>query len=607
MPRRALFLLALSIASAAAVTAQQVTITLPDGRELTVAGSFSPDDLARKVRELESIGPSPQERPSDPLSNSAQRTGTSRISGRIVNSNGAALRQATVRAMATGFSKTVTTDLNGRYEFRDLPRGRYSVLAERLNYLTLAYGQLQPSDLYGRVELGDNQAADGIDIALPRGGVISGRVLDELGEPIPDLPVLPVRRSPSQAQSRPAPAGRGGVTNDIGEYRIVGLPPGQYYVSVSPRAPVGSDTGADVRDGYAPTYYPGTPMFASAGSITVGMNETIAGMDVSLASVRLATISGFAVDGQGAPARSGNVNATDRTGRLPSVSRTAPIGPDGSFTLAPLPPGDYLVSAVLPPRPPPPLPSDTPMPVPPAVLRSAIMALPPAETVVASVTLNGSDVTGVVLTPLKRVNVSGRVVFDSPGARPSPQALRLSITLRGPESGILFTAPPTVNDDFTFQSSLPAVELAMSVTSGGWVVKAIRMNGVDITDTGVDLRDNQDVSVEVVLTNNPPEVSGRAIDARGEAINDYGVLVFPQDRDRRVLDSRLVVAVRSDATGRYRVRTLPPGNYFAVLINPQQVARYSDLDLEALVARATPLLLGDNEIKAVDLRLPVGR
>jgi hypothetical protein len=230
------------------------------------------------------------------------------------------------------------------------------------------------------------------------------------------------------------------------------------------------------------------------------------------------------------------------------------------------------------------------------------MMLSPAQTVVATVAVNGSDVTGVVLTPVQLVNVSGRVVFDSQGTRPSPQALRLSFIPRGPESGIPFGAPPGVNNDFTFQFSIPAVELAIRATSGDWVVKAIRMNGLDITDTGVDLRGSQDVSLEIELTNNPPEVSGGAIDARGEAVNDFGVLVFPQDRDRRILDSRLVVAVRSDANGRYRVRTLLPGQYVAVLINAQQISNVPDLDLEALVARATPFLLHAGEIATVDLR-----
>ena len=74
------------------------------------------------------------------------------------------------------------------------------------------------------------------------------------------------------------------------------------------------------------------------------------------------------------------------------------------------------------------------------------------------------------------------------------------------------------------------------------------------------MRGSQGVNPEVELTNNPPEVSGGAIDGGGEAITDYGVLVFPQDRGRRILDSRLVAAVRSDANGRYRVRRFRQDN-----------------------------------------------
>ena len=60
----------------------------------------------------------------------------------------------------------------------------YSLKAERGGYLTLAYGQRRPGEVGKPLQLGEGQTVKAIDFALPRMGVISGRVVDETGEPI---------------------------------------------------------------------------------------------------------------------------------------------------------------------------------------------------------------------------------------------------------------------------------------------------------------------------------------------------------------------------------------------------------------------------------------
>ena len=60
----------------------------------------------------------------------------------------------------------------------------YSLKAERGGYLTLAYGQRRPGEVGKPLQLGEGQTVKAIDFALPRMGVISGRVVDDTGEPI---------------------------------------------------------------------------------------------------------------------------------------------------------------------------------------------------------------------------------------------------------------------------------------------------------------------------------------------------------------------------------------------------------------------------------------
>lgn len=212
------------------------------------------------------------------------RTGTARISGRVLTSTGQPLRQATVNISAPELngSKTIVTDQDGRYEASNLPAGRYSVGARKANYITLNYGQTRPNEIARPVVLANNQHADRIDLTLPRGGVIAGRILDEFGEPVTDAQVMALQKRMPQGQLRLVNAGRTATTNDIGEFRLFGLPPGQYYVSSTLRSvTTGPAENTDNRSGYAPTYYPGTAVAANAQPITVGLSETTSGIDAS--------------------------------------------------------------------------------------------------------------------------------------------------------------------------------------------------------------------------------------------------------------------------------------------------------------------------------------
>ncbi|MBI4266210.1 MAG: carboxypeptidase regulatory-like domain-containing protein [Acidobacteria bacterium] len=118
----------------------------------------------------------------------AGRSGTNRaptasgiIRGRITAADtGRPLRRAqvTVTAAEIGMPRRTDTSLDGRYEFRDLPAGRYSVSVTRSGYLSLRYGQRRPMEQARPLQLGDAQTLDDINLALPRMGVIAGRVLD---------------------------------------------------------------------------------------------------------------------------------------------------------------------------------------------------------------------------------------------------------------------------------------------------------------------------------------------------------------------------------------------------------------------------------------------
>src|SRR5215204_4072098 len=119
------------------------------------------------------------------------KTGTSRLRGRVTASDtGSPVRRAQVRISGPDIgTKTALTDAQGRYEFKDLPAGRFNVSVSKSGFVAMQYGQNRPFEPGRPIELADTQAMDKGDISLPRGSVLAGRVVDEFGEAVAEAEV----------------------------------------------------------------------------------------------------------------------------------------------------------------------------------------------------------------------------------------------------------------------------------------------------------------------------------------------------------------------------------------------------------------------------------
>ena len=128
-------------------------------------------------------------------------------------------------------NKAVLTDANGRYTITELPAGKISVASNKVNYVRANYGQTRVLGPGTPVDLANGQVLDGINFALQRTGVIAGRILDEVGDPVADVQVMPGRYVYFNGERRLQNAGASASTDDLGEYRVFGIPPGTYVVS----------------------------------------------------------------------------------------------------------------------------------------------------------------------------------------------------------------------------------------------------------------------------------------------------------------------------------------------------------------------------------------
>src|SRR5258708_799375 len=179
-------------------------------------------------------------------------------------------------------------DVQGRYELTDLPGGRYQLKAIRGGYVEVAYGQRRPFERGRPLELGEGAVLQNVDFALPPGAVVTGRVVDETGDPVAHVSVLLARRRYIDGTRRLV-AQTGSSTDDRGEFRIFGVPPGEYVIIAKFEA---GDLGFRDRVRYVPTYYPGTPVASAAQRVTVGLGQEVPGITIALARAATATVRG---------------------------------------------------------------------------------------------------------------------------------------------------------------------------------------------------------------------------------------------------------------------------------------------------------------------------
>ena len=118
--------------------------------------------------------------------------GTARIRGRVVEAaTGRPVRLASITLVPLGNglgTRTATSDANGQYELADLGGGRYAFYANHRGYLEQNFDQPRPLARYRLLELAEGEQLDGIDFSLHRGGVITGIISDETGDPFARRP-----------------------------------------------------------------------------------------------------------------------------------------------------------------------------------------------------------------------------------------------------------------------------------------------------------------------------------------------------------------------------------------------------------------------------------
>lgn len=530
-----------------------------------------------------------------PPRDASAKTGTAIIRGHVFDGDtGQPLRKAQIRATSPELrdNRLAMTDANGAYEFKDLAAGRYSLSASKGSFVGLSYGQTRPFEPGKLIEVHNAQLLDKVDFSLPRGAVVTGRVVDEFGEPVADVQVAAMRAQYLQGRRQLVPAGRTNATNDIGEFRLYALPPGQYVISATYRAVnLGLNEVSNDRSGYAPTYYPGTANSAEAQRITVGVGQKISDVNIALSPTQMARVSGAAFDSEGKPVSNGILLMIQMSGNsIMNLTTGGQVRPDGTFTVGNVAPGDYTLR------------------VQPA---TGLGGTATTEILQMDVSISGEDINDLRVVGVKPSKATGRIIpAPSQASNPNFSAIQLVAAPFVPQP-LGGGAPSRVNDDGTFEMSVPPGRANIRMNPTGPFansrIKSVRLNGVEVIDTGIDFKSNEDVTgLEIELTTQLSSVNGVVSDARGNAVKDYTIVTFARDREKWGPGSRYMNGGRPDQDGKYKV-FLPPGDYYVIALDYVEQGTQTDPDfLERFRDRATEFSIGEGETKNLDLKLITG-
>jgi hypothetical protein len=503
------------------------------------------------------------------------------VRGRITAADsGKPLRRAAVTLFSAVESSrarvTATTNSQGQFEARNVPPGAYFVDVRRAGYLSLQFGQRRPNERGLTVDVAAGEIVEKIDVALPRAGVLAGRITDELGEAYPGVQVVALVMRYSGGTRAPATAAFA-TTDDRGEYRIAGLAPDTYMV-----AALSTETWRTEKKetfGYAATFYPGGPI-ELAQRVALAPAQQRQDLDFSLHAIRTVKVSGRMQRETGEPITTGSIRLAYKfspDGILTFGLRDARVDPGGAFELTDVAAGNY-----------------------------AVMGAGGSEHWIAVADADISDVTLIARTGS---TVSGVVVTEEDVPPPfSPSGVRA--TLLAPYGKVLPTVR-VVNPDpdwsFKFANLGGPFLFRMLALPAGWALAAVKLGERDITDTPWDVPTGgrQIDGLKIVLTQKVGRISGSVAAGDGKPTASATVLIFADDDKLWMPGSRFVRAMRPDRDGRFTISALPAGTYRAIAREFVEDGQWDDRAfLEEIRDQALRIVLAEGGAETATLKLP---
>ena len=525
----------------------------------------------------------------------------SSIAGTVVKEPGSQpLKKVLVQVVAEdqkqGGNYTASTDADGHFRVENVVPGRYRIFLERTGFVGINERGLKSETNVFTVPAG--QSVEDLLFRMMATAVISGRVTDEDGDPISGVSVVAQKKKAGKATRESVGSG---TTNDLGEYRLSGLFPAQYWIVAmpppdfrdyerpqekSPPADYKSDTQPDTR--YVTTFYPGTYDSSQASAVALKAGDE---MPVNLTLVPART---YRVRGIVAGVPLGQKAVVELLSKSGDIVRSSEAGVDGQFEVTGVGPGSYVLTA------------------------SAESNLQPLMAH-QEINIVAADVDGMKLAPLPSFTLSGHLRIEGGVAGDLSQ---YSVNLGRPQSSDdpdafffqeLFgtNAPVDRLGNFEWKNVNPGnyiVQLLGTGAQSNFYLKSVTLGGRDIA-TGFTA--SGPATLDVAVSTKGGAVEGAVVEKEKDVDNVHPVpnatvVAVPEEKYRKLPDHFGLGS--SDQRGRFIIRGLAPGRYMLFAWQDLEEGVWRDPDfLKSQEANGTAVKVEEGSHQTVELKLsPLG-
>jgi hypothetical protein len=429
-------------------------------------------------------------------------------------------------------SQRAKSDEAGSFCFNAVEPGQYSVSAKKVGYMETPYQALSPFESGAIVSLRKGEGYPPIDLKLVAQSVLTGMVRDQEGEPIDQGTVVVTSKVALEGAYRTV-AVRSVPVNDLGEFRVAQLPPGQYYIRYQPttRPSLPRDHGSSPRDvRVVKTFYPGAIDMEQASPVVLQAGETLANIFITAQRHNTYSIRGR-LAGLGGVAEGGmmNISSTDEE-QTSLMAGGGYLRQDNSFTFDDVSPGGYIVSYI-----------DQ-----------------GGNYLQAPVTVRDGDVENLLLRPAPIVQIKGRI--DATGSSHLEPAL-VKVMLKPAENRLVspaFAAKISDTGAIRFDQPISSGAYALRInTPEGFYVKGVRFGSTDVSD-GVIKTNESGGDLSIIVSGGTGQLSIHVDRDSSEAVGSvYYVVASSQ---AQADGQGLYTAVTGD-DGSATLKNVVPGRY----------------------------------------------
>jgi protocatechuate 3,4-dioxygenase beta subunit len=515
------------------------------------------------------------------------------VSGRVVSAaEGAPIQSARValvqeHAKSRGGIFGASTDKDGHFEIKLVLPGRYYFFASHAGYISRRY-QAQGMEDGAVLALTPGQEIADVMFRLVRAAAITGRVIDESGEPMVGVSVSALRKPTTEEKEdwnvghkETLVSSSTATTDDRGEYRVFGLKPGEYYLKASdmsdPRAFFNESLDAmdwtvrhELGSQYAPLYYPGVIQLDQAQPVTLRAGEDMQA-DFAMRHMKTVTVSGRVVAPDGGPATHAFVGLTNPEVEDWSQELNSFTDSKGEFSIKGVPPGSYVLSA---------------------------QQRDQDRHYMTRMKLNVGEekIDSLTVAFGRGVTIHGRITVDA-GA-PTFDRTHIALLSVADDVGGGFSWAE-VKKDGSFQLNDVAdgsYALQVSGVEQGWFTKSARLGAEDVYQKGVQVEQgNSGGSLEIILSSAGAQLEGSVAD-HDKPVAGAQVRVKPDPETQ--FNRNRSRSTSTDQNGHFSFDVLPPGKYRVIARLPSAAP-----EVPAVSSEPKAVMLNEHDHQTLQLTL----